>query len=267
MHTKVRGVSCVRGIYSLLELLKLTREAFVADKILLVEDEPSIADNITYTLSTEGFAPTWAATGAEARAFLENEPVDLIVLDVGLPDISGFELCKELRRDYDIPIIFLTARSEEIDRVVGLEIGGDDYMVKPFSPRELAARVRAILRRARKAAETAAAAAQAAPTEQAAKDEAVFVIDEGRRLVRYFGKDLSLSRYEYHLLCVFIRKPGWVFSRDQLMELVWDEPDASMDRTVDAHIKSLRAKLRAVRDDVDPIKTHRGMGYALKEQL
>ena len=223
-------------------------------RVLLVEDEPSIADNITYTLGTEGFTCTWVSTGADARDEIARDQTDLIVLDVGLPDCSGFDLCREIRRDRDIPIIFLTARADEIDRVVGLEIGGDDYMVKPFSPRELSARIRAILRRANRE-----------PSVETPGSDAVFEVDEGRCLIKYRGSELTLSRYEFRLMCVFIKKPGWVFSRDKLMEMVWDEPEASMDRTVDAHIKSLRAKLRAVDPDDEPIKTHRGLGYALKE--
>jgi len=231
----------------------------MAGKVLLVEDEPSIADNITYILSTEGFECVWVSTGHDAMEEVQLGEIDLIVLDVGLPDCSGFELCKKIRRLKETPIIFLTARADEIDRVVGLEIGGDDYMVKPFSPRELAARVKAVLRRARKVETKNEVSAEAEPVP-------VFAVDEGRCLVRYYGKDLALSRYEYRLLCVFIRKPGWVYSREKLMEMAWDEPDSSMDRTVDAHIKSLRAKLRVVEPDQDPIKTHRGMGYSLKER-
>ncbi len=226
----------------------------MATNILLVEDEPSIADNIVYSLGTEGFECSWRATGAEAMAEIEEGGVDLVVLDVGLPDCNGFELCKKIRKTHDVPIIFLTARADEIDRVVGLEIGGDDYMVKPFSPRELAARVKAVLRRTRIVAPAAAPRLPAG-----------FEIDRDRCLIHYRRAELNLSRYEYRLLCVLIDKPGWVFSRDKLMELVWDEPEASMDRTVDAHIKSLRAKLRAVDPKEEPIKTHRGMGYSLKE--
>jgi len=226
----------------------------MAGKILLVEDEPSIADTITYTLSTEGFSCVWCATGAEARTSLEEGDIDLIVLDVGLPDCNGFELCKRIRQERDTPIIFLTARAEEIDRVVGLEIGGDDYLVKPFSPRELAARVKAILRRSTRAGQSSGAKMPR------------FEIDEGRCLIRFRGQDLGLSRYEYRLLCILVAKPGWVYSREKLMEMAWDEPEASMDRTVDAHIKSLRAKLRAVADGENPIRTHRGMGYSLKEE-
>jgi two-component system catabolic regulation response regulator CreB len=152
-----------------------------------------------------------------------------------------------------VPVVFVTARKDEIDRVVGLEIGADDYVVKPFTPRELTARIRAILRRTQTSA--------AAPAEPAA----VFAVDEERCEIRYHGTPLQLSRYEFRLLKVLIQKPGRVYSRDQLMELAWEEPDTALDRTVDAHIKTLRAKLRAVRDDEDPIRTHRGLGYSLKE--
>ena len=219
--------------------------------VLLVEDEPSIADTISYALQTEGFHCSWCATGKEALEILGGKAVDLIVLDVGLPDGNGFELCKTIRKSSTTPIIFLTARIDEIDRVVGLEIGGDDYMVKPFSPRELAARIKAVLRRV------------AAPAAVAPKTP--FRVDGDRRRIHFRGHPLALSRYEYRLLTVLIQRPGWVFSRERLMELAWDEPESSMDRTVDAHIKSIRAKLRAVDPHDDPIQTHRGMGYSLKE--
>lgn len=246
----------------------------MSQHILVIEDEPAIADTITYALETEGFRCTWCATASAGESALGEQAVDLIVLDVGLPDLNGFELCKRIRKSRLVPIIFLTARADEIDRVVGLEIGADDYVVKPFSPRELAARVRAVLRR------YATVAAQAAPATSAAKSSppasapsasAVkvtpprFQIDEARMAIIYFGTRLHLSRYEYRLLKILVQRPGLVYTRDQLMELAWDEPDASMDRTVDAHIKSLRAKLKAVRAGYDPISTIRGVGYALKE--
>jgi two-component system catabolic regulation response regulator CreB len=223
-------------------------------KILLIEDEPSIADNIIYALKTEGFAPTWCQTGADGlRAFAEHT-FALVILDVGLPDMNGFELCKKMRAGSCVPIIFVTARKDEIYRVVGLEIGGDDYVVKPFAPRELTARVKAILRRTE-----SGGAAQPAQTAR------LFSIDEERCEIRYRGSPLQLSRYEFRLLKVLIQKPGRVYSRDQLMEMAWEEPDTALDRTVDAHIKTLRAKLRAVCDDEDPIRTHRGLGYSLKD--
>jgi two-component system catabolic regulation response regulator CreB len=224
-------------------------------KVLIVEDEPAIADTIQYALETEGFQPVVAPTGQEALELVEADAIDLIILDIGLPDINGFELCKRIRQHSPLPIIFLTARSEEVDRVVGLEIGGDDYVVKPFSPRELTARVKAVLRRTQANNHEGPAAAP------------VWTVDAAKRRIAYSGHILELSRTEYELLHTFIRRPGRVFTREQLMASVWDEPEASMDRTVDAHIKNLRAKLKAVRPDLDPIVTHRGTGYALREEL
>ena len=223
-------------------------------KILIVEDEQAIADNIQYALETEGFATLCLSSGMPVIQLLAEESIDLMILDIGLPDINGLELCKEVRKTHKLPIIFLTARSAEIDRVVGLEIGADDYVVKPFSPRELCARVKAVLRRTH-------LAAGGEPSTPA------FQVNESKRQISYFGAPLDLSRYEYNLLMPFIQRPGQVFSRDQLMDLAWDEPEASMDRTVDAHIKNLRAKLKAVKVDEDPIVTHRGLGYSLREQV
>jgi two-component system catabolic regulation response regulator CreB len=223
--------------------------------VLIVEDETAIADTIQYALETEGFTPLWAATGQEALDQFDTAAVDLIVLDIGLPDINGIELCKQLRQKSNVPIIFLTARDAEVDRVVGLEIGGDDYVVKPFSPRELTARVKAILRRVQQNSLSAPVTGN------------TWQVDGARRQITYFGQLLDLSRTEYDLLETFIRRPGQVFTRDQLMAAVWSEPEASMDRTVDAHIKNLRAKLKAIKPDLDPIITHRGTGYALKEDL
>jgi two-component system, OmpR family, catabolic regulation response regulator CreB len=223
-------------------------------KILIVEDEPSITDTIQYALETDGFDTKTLSAGTAVISLLSEDPVDLIVLDIGLPDINGFELCKAIRKAHDIPIIFLTARADEIDRVVGLEIGADDYLTKPFSPRELSARVKAVLRRTRRGAPSAVSAPG-------------FKVDESKRRIFYFDKILDLSHYEYSILKTFIRRPGHVYSRDRLMDLVWDEPETSMDRTVDAHIKNIRAKLKTIKPDVDPIVTHRGMGYSLKEEL
>jgi two-component system, OmpR family, catabolic regulation response regulator CreB len=222
--------------------------------ILVVEDEPAIADTIQYALESEGFRCLRLETGAEVVEVLDRQPVALVVLDIGLPDVSGVEVCRRIRQRHDVPVIFLTARSGEVDRVVGLELGADDYVSKPFSPRELAARAKAVLRRARPG--------NGAPRPQPG---AAFQLDEERRQITYFGRPLELSRYEYKLLAVLLKRPGRVYSRDELLELVWDEPEASLDRTVDAHVKNLRAKLRDIRPDVDPIATHRGMGYSLKE--
>ncbi len=224
-------------------------------KIVIVEDEPAIMDNIQYALETEGFENICFSSGLPVLPFLTRTPVDLIILDIGLPDVSGLELCKEIRKSLSTPIIFLTARIEEVDRVVGLEIGGDDYVTKPFSPRELAARVKAVLRRTRSVGTGSSPAAGA------------FQVNESKRQVHYLGKILDFSRYEYEILKIFIRRPGHVYSRDQLMDLVWEEPEASLDRTVDAHIKNIRSKLRAIEPDRDPIVTHRGSGYSLREDL
>jgi two-component system, OmpR family, catabolic regulation response regulator CreB len=227
----------------------------VSMRILVVEDEPAIADNVTYALGTDGFETTWCATGEEALAVLAKGGIDLVVLDIGLPDRNGFDLCREIRRTSSVPIIFLTARADEVDRVVGLELGGDDYVVKPFSPRELSARVKAVLRRSPAAANDPAGRANRSP----------FTIDRQKFTITYFGQPLDLSRYEFMILALLIERPGWVFSRDQIMERVWEAPEASLDRTVDTHIKTLRAKLRRIKPKLDPIQTHRGLGYSLKE--
>ena len=227
-------------------------------RILVVEDEPSILDNITYSLETEGFEPHGCATGGEARAALLRGPWALVVLDVGLPDVVGFDLCREIRRTSNLPIIFLTARASELDRVVGLELGGDDYMVKPFSPRELCARVKAVLRRIQSAPATA---------EKASAANGAFRIDEERAQIHFASVRLVLSGTEFRLLRALVAKPGRVFSRAQLMEIAWDDPGAALERTVDAHVKSIRAKLKEVRREADPIETHRGFGYSLREDL
>jgi two-component system catabolic regulation response regulator CreB len=234
----------------------------MAQKILVVEDEPAIADNIHYALSTEGFEVLWCATAGEATGILESQGPDLVVLDIGLPDRNGLELCKDIRRTSRIPVIFLTARASDVDKVVGLEIGGDDYMVKPFNPRELTARVKAVLRRA---CPGAAGSGDKSTSSETGKE--LFSVDRKRMVISYFGKPLPLSRYEFRILDVLSARPGQVFSRDQLMSMAWEEPDASMDRTVDTHIKTLRVKLRDVRPDLDPIRTHRGLGYSLKESV
>lgn len=227
--------------------------------ILVVDDESAIADTILYALRTEGMQVEHCALGSEAIARLRAQPVDLVILDVGLPDLNGFEVCRTLRTFSDVPVIFLTARHEEIDRVVGLEIGADDYVVKPFSPRELAARVRVILRRMRGRSEGAAPV----PAQKAAQDTAPpFVHDRDGARLAYRGQWLDLTRYEYRLLALLADHPGRIYSRAQLMDLVWDDALDTSDRTVDTHIKTLRAKLRAAGED-DPIRTHRGMGYSL----
>lgn len=181
-----------------------------------------------------------------------HQAPDVAILDVGLPDISGFELCRRLLTRYPaLPVLFLTARSDEVDKLLGLEIGADDYIAKPFSPREVCARVRTVLRRLQKFA---------APSPVVRVGE--FVLDEQAAAISWFGQPLNLTRYEFLLLKTLLHAPGRVFSRQQLMELVWIDAQESLDRTVDTHIKTLRAKLRAVNPEKAPINTHRGMGYS-----
>lgn len=220
--------------------------------ILIVEDEPAIADNIAFAVGTENMEPKVVATAGEAWSMLQAQPVDLIVLDVGLPDENGFDFCRRVRTLSNVPIIFLTARQAEVDRIVGLELGADDYVTKPFSPRELTARIRAILRR------TEARPALPKP------DDSLFAVDQDRKAISYKGHPLDLSRYEFRMLELMIQHPGQVFSRDQLMDHAWEEPDASYDRTVDTHIKTLRAKLRKIDPQSDCLQTRRGWGYCLK---
>ncbi len=230
-------------------------------KILVVEDEPSIADNIAYALSTEGFAPVRCATGEEARRALAAGDVALVVLDLGLPDVSGFDLLRDIRQASTVPLIVETARAEEVDRIVGLEMGADDYIVKPVSPRELTARVRAVLRRAAARGPAAAPAPAAAPPGA----RTAFEIDDARYLIRYHGEPLDLSRYEFRLLRVLVANPGRVYTREQLLAHISEEPEMSLERTIDTHVKTLRKKLEAIRPGESPIVTHRGLGYSLQE--
>lgn len=221
--------------------------AFGMPRILLVEDEGAIAQTIEFALRAEGFDTRHALSGRDALRFAASETFDLALLDVGLPDIDGFALARELRRARDLPLIFLTARHAESERMHGFDLGADDYVGKPFSPRELVARVRAVLRRAGSAAR-----------ETGFRHEA-----DGHRI--YFrGQLLDLTRYEYGLLAALLQRPGAILSRAQLLDRVWDSDADSADRTVDTHVKTLRAKLREIDPDADPIRTQRGLGYSLQ---
>jgi len=224
----------------------------VKKTILIVDDEPAIVDTLDYALRTEGYATRCVGLGRHALEALREAEFALVILDVGLPDMNGFDVCRQLRRASDVPVIFLTARSEEVDRIVGLELGADDYVPKPFSPREVASRVRAILRRARPS-----------PAPASVGGRPPFEVDADGARIAYAGTWLSLTRYEYRLLATLLERPGRVLSRARLMDLVWNDAQESLDRTVDAHIKTLRAKLRAVREG-DPIETHRGLGYSIR---
>ncbi|MNU90273.1 Transcriptional regulatory protein CreB [compost metagenome] len=228
-------------------------------RVLVVEDEAAIADTLLYALRSEGYAASHCALGREALERLRDEGADVVVLDVGLPDLGGFEVCRQLRTFSQVPVIFLTARNDEFDRVLGLELGADDYVTKPFSPREMVARVRARLRRGAGTA-ASAPAATVAGWRQCGR----FAIDEDGKRIRYQDALLDLTRYEYALLAALLQRPGAILSRAQLMERGWDHASDSTDRTVDTHVKTLRAKLRAAGAQDDPIRTHRGVGYALE---
>jgi two-component system catabolic regulation response regulator CreB len=218
-------------------------------QLLIVEDEVAIADTLLFALSAEGFGVRRVALAGEALELLRTGGIDLVILDVGLPDMTGFEACKQLRGFSTVPVMFLTARAEEIDRVVGLEIGADDYVVKPFSPREVVARVRAILKRS--------AGNGAVP---AMSGE--FHID-GERLQIHFRKQLlKLTALEFRLLQQLVAHPRRVQGREQLLAAVGVPADAGYERNIDTHIKTLRAKLREIAPDSESIQTHRGFGYS-----
>ena len=221
--------------------------------IWLVEDEASIADTLIYSLETDGFAVRWFERGLPLLEAMNQEQPDFLILDVGLPDIGGFELCRRIRAVSQLPLLFLTARSEEIDRLLGLEMGADDYVAKPFSPREVSARVRTILRRVRPV-----------PPAPAEKPRGLR-LDEARACIQFHGQPLPLTRYEYLLLKTLLQHQGHVYSRQQLMERVWSDAEESLERTVDTHIKTLRAKLHEIDAEANPILTHRGLGYSLSE--
>jgi two-component system, OmpR family, catabolic regulation response regulator CreB len=221
-------------------------------QILIVEDELAIADTLLFALTSDGFATHRVALARDALEHLRRAPVDLVILDVGLPDMTGFEACKALRRFSNVPVMFLTARAEEIDRVIGLEIGADDYVVKPFSPREVVARVRAILKRSHRA------------VPPADSGQAEFHVDLERLQIHFCGQLLRLTALEFRLLQQFISQPERVLSREQLLDSLGIAADAGYARNVDTHVKALRAKLREVQPAREPIQTHRGFGYSYR---
>ena len=230
--------------------------------IFIVEDEPSIAQAVQFALEEEGFVTAHFSTGAGCLAAFDNSRPSLILLDVGLADGSGFEFFRRIRLLTQAPIIFMTARGDEIDRVVGLEMGADDYIVKPFSLRELVARVRSVLRRVDTSPVSHAGKPEPAEARDADTAE-VFYIDTVRRRIHYHSKPMDLTLHEYRLLETLLSHPERVFTRGELLERGWDDPDHRLERTIDSHIKSLRSKLHAINPDADPIRTYRGIGYAL----
>ena len=230
-------------------------------QILCVEDDAAILMPLRYALEREEWQVTWANTGSQAIAFVQQQTFDFIILDVGLPDINGFDVCKKIRQFNHTPLLFLTARDDEIDRIVGLEIGADDYCTKPFSSREIVSRIKAIWRRMD--IQSQLQPAQSTIETQAITAKTWQCIDESLQ-IHYQGSALQLTRYEYRLLKLLIDHPEQVFSRQQLMDHIWEHPEHSLERTVDTHIKSLRQKLKHISAEHDPITTHRGFGYSLK---
>lgn len=217
--------------------------------ILVVEDERAIADLVRAYLRREGFDVVWVSDGESALRELPRHPVRLVVLDIGLPGIDGFEVCRRLRSRTAVPILMLSARDDEVDRVAGLEAGADDYVGKPFSPRELAARVKAILRRA-------GSSAAGLPSGERIALRGI-LIDGAARTVTVDGRPIVLTVREFDLLAALLSNPGIVLSRDRLLEMVWDGEFPGGTRTVDVHVAQLRSKL-----GVDGlIETVRGSGY------
>lgn len=225
-------------------------------KVLVVEDDPRISDVLEYALKAEGYEVQTAQRGREATDIARRSAPSLIVLDVGLPDIDGFEVCRIVRTFSDVPVIFLTSRSDEIDRVVGLEIGGDDYVVKPFSPRELLARIKAIRRRNDRPG--------APPPLDRSENQLCYgplTIDADRFRVECQRQEIILTAQEFKLLELLVKHPGRVFTRAQLLNRAWGDGGLVTDRTIDVHVKSLRKKF----GKFEFIETVRGIGYRARE--
>jgi DNA-binding response OmpR family regulator len=223
--------------------------------VLVVEDDPRISDVLEYALKAEGYEVQTAQRGREAADIARRSTPALIVLDVGLPDIDGFEVCRIVRTFSDVPVIFLTSRSDEIDRVVGLEIGGDDYMVKPFSPRELVARIKAIRRRNQRP--------ESAPVKDSKSQfhYGPISIDPEKFRIHCQGREIFLTAQEFRLLELLVKHPGRVFTREQVLDRAWGDGVFVADRTIDVHVKSLRKKF----GDLEFIETVRGVGYRARE--
>ncbi|MEF3047823.1 response regulator [Pseudotabrizicola sp. L79] len=219
-------------------------------RILIVEDEIALAEVVRDYLRSDGMEVEMLSTGTQAVATDLRKGHDLIILDLMLPGVDGLTICRELRKTSDVPIIMTTARVEEIDRLLGLELGADDYVCKPYSPRELVARVRAILRRRR-------------PPGKATTEEPVtrLLIDAERWQATLDGTDLELTRREFSLLAALAARPGRVFSRDQLLSLAFPDDNDVFDRTIDSHIRNIRRKIHAV-TEWEPIRSVYGVGYA-----
>ena len=220
------------------------------ERILVVDDEPNIVDLARMYLEQDGFRVDSAADGAAALELIEAEEPALVILDIMLPEVDGFEVCRQTRARSDVPIIMLTARDEDVDKIVGLELGADDYLTKPFNPRELVARVKTILRRAR----------QEPRTDEAPIHLGDLTIDPARREVTVGGEHVELRAKEFDLLHTFIQNKGIVLSRERLLNLVWGYDFYGQTRTVDVHVAHLRKRLK---DSAISIETVTGVGYKL----
>jgi DNA-binding response OmpR family regulator len=226
--------------------------------ILLVDDEESVQKLLTYPLERDGYRVVQARDGDEALARFDADEIDLVVLDVMLPRLDGLEVCKRLRARSAVPIVMLTARDDELDKVLGLELGADDYITKPFSIREFRSRVRALLRRA------------ATPRYEPRDDESIEIdglrIDSGRRAVEVDGKPVQLTYVEFELLRTLANRPGRVFSRQALLEALWGSAEYREPRTIDVHVRHLREKLELDPREPHYILTVRGVGYRFRER-
>lgn len=232
----------------------------MAKHILVVDDEPRIREVVEFALRREGFTVSAAAEGRAALEKTRAVPVDLVILDVMLPDMSGLEVCRALRAEGSTPILFLSARGEEVDRIIGLEIGGDDYLTKPFSPRELVARVRAVLRRTEGVAEAPAASLKSSKKRVLGPLE----LDDERHEVLWAGTPVNLTPTEFGLLSALLERPGVVLSRAQLMQRAYAYDNLITERTIDTHVRRIRAKFRVVGGD--PVATVHGIGYKARGQ-
>jgi two-component system, OmpR family, response regulator len=227
----------------------------MAYRILVVDDEPHIRDVILFALEREGITALTARNGTEAMMAYRRGNVDLVILDIGMPDMDGLEVCRQIRRVSALPILFLSARDEEIDRILGFELGGDDYVTKPFSPRELVARVKAILKRG-----NAGHAVEAGGIGRVMVGD--IMLDRGGRNVVFAGNPLSLTAMEFAILEALLSRPDMVFQREQLMEAAYGPNTYVADRTIDSHIRNIRAKLMEVGGQGMIVTVH-GVGFKL----
>jgi two-component system OmpR family response regulator len=227
----------------------------VAHSILVVDDDPHIRDVVRFAFEKTGMAISIAQDGKEALRQFDHNVHDLIVLDIGMPEMDGLEVCRQIRKTADTPILFLSARDEEIDRILGLEIGGDDYVTKPFSPRELVARVNAILRRARNAP---------APGTTAAKEmrQGGLTIDPDARAASFLATPVSLTALEFAILRTLLARPGFVFTRELILDAAYAGNIHVADRTIDSHVRNIRAKMSAAGCE-SVIETVHGVGFKL----